>query len=128
MADHGNAASISEETPLRRITTDSDIFGGKSILRGHRLAVEHVLGLLAAGDSPETILAGYAFLEPHADGDGELTNVWCWRRPNRRPCRGEIVARLENGSGEIVWHCPSCGVNGFIRGWEASLWDQRRSV
>lgn len=30
----------------------------------HRLAVEHVLGMLAAGDPPETILKGYAGLEP----------------------------------------------------------------
>lgn len=39
------------------------IFGGKPIIRGRRLAVEHVLGMLAAGDTPETILAGYPWLE-----------------------------------------------------------------
>lgn len=49
---------------LRRITVDPKIFGGKPIIRGRRLAVEHVLGLLAAGDSAETILAGYQWLEP----------------------------------------------------------------
>ena len=49
---------------LARITTNPGIFGGKPIIRGHRLAVEHVLGMLAAGDSPETILKGYAWLEP----------------------------------------------------------------
>jgi uncharacterized protein (DUF433 family) len=49
---------------LARITTDAKIFGGKPIIRGHRLAVEHVLGMLAAGDTPETILKGYAWLEP----------------------------------------------------------------
>lgn len=48
---------------LARITTNPEIFGGKPIIRGHRLAVEHVLGMLAAGDSPETILKGYAWLE-----------------------------------------------------------------
>jgi uncharacterized protein (DUF433 family) len=35
------------------------IFGGKPIIRGRRLAVEHVLGMLAAGDSIEAVLAGY---------------------------------------------------------------------
>ena len=40
-----------------------DIFGGKPIIRGRRLAVEHVLGMLAAGDSPEVILEGYPWLE-----------------------------------------------------------------
>jgi uncharacterized protein (DUF433 family) len=49
---------------LARITTNPGIFGGKPIIRGHRLAVEHVLGMLAAGDTPETILKGYAWLEP----------------------------------------------------------------
>lgn len=39
------------------------IFGVKPILRGRRLAVEHVLGMLAAGDSAETILGGYPWLE-----------------------------------------------------------------
>ena len=53
-----------EEEILRRITVDPKIFGGKPIIRGRRLAVEHVLGMLAAGDSPETILAGYAWMEP----------------------------------------------------------------
>ena len=48
---------------LQRITVDPAIFGGKPIIRGRRLAVEHVLGMLAAGDSAETILEGYPWLE-----------------------------------------------------------------
>lgn len=40
------------------------IFGGKPIIRGRRLAVEHVLAMLAAGDTPETIFEGYPWLEP----------------------------------------------------------------
>ena len=49
---------------LARITANPEIFGGKPIIRGHRLAVEHVLGMLAAGDPPETIIEGYPWLEP----------------------------------------------------------------
>lgn len=49
---------------LERIVVRPDVFGGKPIIRGRRLAVEHVLGMLAAGDSPETILEGYEWLEP----------------------------------------------------------------
>jgi uncharacterized protein (DUF433 family) len=49
---------------LTRITIDPKIFGGKPIIRGRRLAVEHILGMLAAGDTPETILKGYDWLEP----------------------------------------------------------------
>lgn len=48
---------------LQRITIDPRIFGGKPIIRGHRLAVEHVLGMLAAGDTVETLLEGYPWLE-----------------------------------------------------------------
>ena len=54
---------MNEDKLLERITVDPKIFGGKPIIRGHRLAVEHVLGMLAAGDSHETILRGYSWLE-----------------------------------------------------------------
>ena len=54
---------MDEEKLLERITLNPRIFGGKPIIRGRRLAVEHVLGMLAAGDSPDTILQGYAWLE-----------------------------------------------------------------
>jgi len=54
---------MNESDLLKRITVNPTIFAGKPIVRGHRLAVEHVLGMLAAGDSPETILEGYDWLE-----------------------------------------------------------------
>lgn len=55
---------VEENELLSRITVNPVIFNGKPIIRGHRLAVEHVLDMLAAGDSIETILAGYDWLEP----------------------------------------------------------------
>ena len=54
---------MDENKLLERITVNPKIFGGKPIIRGRRLAVEHVLGMLAAGDTPETILQGYPWLE-----------------------------------------------------------------
>lgn len=54
---------MDEAKLLERITVNPNIFGGKPIIRGHRLAVEHVLGMLAAGDNHETILQGYPWLE-----------------------------------------------------------------
>lgn len=54
---------MDEHELLTRITVNPGIFGGKPIIRGRRLAVEHVLGMLAAGDTPETILEGYPWLE-----------------------------------------------------------------
>ena len=53
-----------ESDLLDRITVRPDVFGGKPIIRGMRIAVEHVLGMLAAGDSAETILREYPELEP----------------------------------------------------------------
>lgn len=55
---------MDEQRLLERITVHPRMFGGKPIIRGRHLAVEHVLGMLAAGDSPETILQGYPWLEP----------------------------------------------------------------
>jgi uncharacterized protein (DUF433 family) len=49
---------------LKRITVNPKIFGGKPIIRGHRLAVEHVLGMLATRDTEESLLENYPWLEP----------------------------------------------------------------
>ena len=54
---------MNEQTLLNRITVNPKIFGGKPVIRGRRLAVEHVLGMLAAGDTFETLLEGYPWLE-----------------------------------------------------------------
>jgi uncharacterized protein (DUF433 family) len=54
---------MDERKLLDRITVNPRIFGGKPIIRGRRLAVEHVLGMLGASDSIDTILEGYPWLE-----------------------------------------------------------------
>jgi uncharacterized protein (DUF433 family) len=54
---------MDENKLLERITYNPKIFGGKPIIRGRRLAVEHVLGMLASGDTVDTILQGYPWLE-----------------------------------------------------------------
>ena len=54
---------MDEHKLLERITVNPRIFGGKPIISGRLLAVEHVLGMLAAGDTFETILEGYSWLE-----------------------------------------------------------------
>ena len=53
-----------EHELLERITVAADIFGGKPIIRNMRIAVEHVLAKLAAGDTIETILKEYPDLKP----------------------------------------------------------------
>ena len=42
--------------PLTRITFDSDIMGGKPCIRGMRVTVGMIVGLVASGHSKEEIL------------------------------------------------------------------------
>ena len=55
---------IREHELLDRITVRPDVFGGKPIIRDMRIAVEHVLANLAAGETVESLLENYPFLEP----------------------------------------------------------------
>lgn len=48
---------------FERITTDPKVFGGKPCIRGLRFPVSRLLGLLAAGQTPEEILSSYPYLE-----------------------------------------------------------------
>lgn len=48
---------------LDRITHDPNVMGGKPCLRGMRVTVGTVLGLLAQGSSVDEILAAYPYLE-----------------------------------------------------------------
>lgn len=57
---------MTEADLLARIGVNPQIYGGKPIIRGMRMAVEHVLGMLAAGDSPDVIIEAYPCLE-HED-------------------------------------------------------------
>ncbi len=52
-----------DEILLSRITRNPQIYGGKPIIRGHRLAVEHVLGMMIGGASPQEIVDHYDWLE-----------------------------------------------------------------
>jgi uncharacterized protein (DUF433 family) len=52
-----------EEQLLLRITEDPAIFGGKPIVRGRRVAVEHILQMLGAGDTFERIRVDFPWLE-----------------------------------------------------------------
>lgn len=48
---------------LDRITFDPQVMGGKPCLRGMRVTVGTVVGLIASGATPEEILADYPYLE-----------------------------------------------------------------
>jgi uncharacterized protein (DUF433 family) len=49
---------------LQRITIRPEQCGGRPCIRGMRVRVIDVLELLAAGETPEQILADFPYLEP----------------------------------------------------------------
>lgn len=49
---------------FQRITRDPDVMGGKPCVRGMRVTVGTLLGLLASGHSEKEILDAYPYLEP----------------------------------------------------------------
>jgi len=48
---------------LRRITLDPQVMGGKPCIRGTRVTVGTIVGLIASGHTSETILEAYPYLE-----------------------------------------------------------------
>lgn len=48
---------------LTRITHDASIMGGRPCVRGTRVTVGTIVGLLAAGRNREEILAAYPYLQ-----------------------------------------------------------------
>jgi len=80
--------------PLNRITLNPDVMGGKACIRGLRVTVGTVVGLLAVGRSREEILKAYPYLEPE-DVDQALAYA-AWRVEGRE-VRLECSRRAELG-------------------------------
>jgi uncharacterized protein (DUF433 family) len=66
---------------LSRITLDPAVMGGKACIRGMRVTVGTVIGLLAAGRSRDEILSAYPYLEP--DDIDEALAYAAWRLEER---------------------------------------------
>ena len=66
---------------LDRITIDPEVMGGKACIRGLRVTVGTVVGLLAAGRSRAEILNAYPYLE-RQDIDQALAYA-AWRLEER---------------------------------------------
>jgi uncharacterized protein (DUF433 family) len=64
-----------------RITHNPAVMGGKPCIRGLRVTVGMILGLLASKQTPERILIAYPYLEP-ADIDAVLEYA-AWRLEER---------------------------------------------
>ena len=61
-----------------RITFDPAVMGGKACVRGLRVTVGMIMGLLAAGRTAEEIMAAYPYLE-REDIDQSLAYA-AWKR------------------------------------------------
>ena len=64
-------------TELTRITLDPEVMGGKPCIRGMRITVGTIVGLVASGRTIPEILAAYPYLE-EADVREALTYA-AWR-------------------------------------------------
>ena len=62
---------------LQRITRDPTVMGGRPCIRGMRVTVGTILGLLAAGRTNEEILQAYPYLE--ADDIRAALSYAAWR-------------------------------------------------
>ncbi len=62
---------------LRRITVDAAVMGGKPCIRGMRVTVGTIVGLIATGHREEEILRLYPYLE--AEDIREALSYAAWR-------------------------------------------------
>lgn len=63
--------------PLTRITLNPEVMGGKPCIRGLRVTVGTIVGLLASGRSTDEILRAYPYLE--AEDIYEALSYAAWR-------------------------------------------------
>jgi uncharacterized protein (DUF433 family) len=63
--------------PLSRVTFDPNIMGGKPCIRGMRVTVGMIVGLVASGHTREEILELYPYLE--AEDIDEALGYAAWR-------------------------------------------------
>jgi uncharacterized protein (DUF433 family) len=63
--------------PLTRITHDPNVMGGKPCIRGLRVTVGAIVGLIASGHSQEEILRLYPYLA--AEDIREALSYAAWR-------------------------------------------------
>jgi len=61
---------------LERITADPEVMGGRPCIRGMRVTVGTVVGLVAAGHSREEILRLYPYLEPEDISEALAYAAW----------------------------------------------------
>ena len=67
--------------PLKRITINPKVMGGKPCIRGMRVTVGTIVGLIACGKTTAEILSDYPYLE--RDDVMEALSYAAWRSEER---------------------------------------------
>jgi uncharacterized protein (DUF433 family) len=67
--------------PLKRITVDPQVMGGKPCIRGLRVTVGTIVGLIASGKTIDDILSEYPYLE--RNDVTEALSYAAWRSEER---------------------------------------------
>ena len=83
---------------LTRITFDPEVMGGKPCIRGMRVTVGAVVGLLASGHSKQAVLEQYPYLESEDIDQALAYAAWRseemdlpFRKPHEDPDRYESI-------------------------------------
>jgi hypothetical protein len=83
-------------------------------------------GAIADMPSRARLLAEY-FASIVVDATTNLDDpptVHCRRGPGHRRCIGIVMSYpAADPEDRIYWHCPVCGDNGLISGWQNTFWD-----
>ena len=92
--------------------------------------LRHFLDLPADVPGPARRMADHLSRIVRAATAGDAGVSWvsalpCLRRPQRRPCPGNLALVRTEVPPAIDWRCTSCGDDGVIRGWERSAFDLR---
>ena len=64
---------------LTRITRNPEVMGGKPCIRGMRVTVGAIVGLMASGHTPKDILAAYPYLE-----EADIYEALAWEENAKR--------------------------------------------
>lgn len=72
------------------------------------------------GDYFAAIVMMASFSEPDYPPEYKVS---CRRRPNRKPCKEEIVGWIEPDGDDIFWICSKCQDRGRISNWRGTIYD-----
>jgi uncharacterized protein (DUF433 family) len=87
---------------LTRITRDPAVMGGKPCIRGMRVTVGTVVGLVAAGRTRDEILREYPYLE--AEDIAEALSYAAWRQRKSRDHARHLEQPLRRAGSESLMY------------------------